>query len=46
MKIVNYLDCTFNLNNGTYKPYRKPNDETNYIHVESNRLLQLLNKFQ
>ena len=36
MKIVDYLDLTFNLNNGTYKPYRKPNDETMYVHRESN----------
>ena len=34
-KIVNYLDVTLNLTNGTYKPYHKPDDETNYIHVES-----------
>ena len=36
MKIVNYLDITFNLNDGTYKPYRKPNENTNYIIKESN----------
>ena len=34
-KIVNYLDVTFNLNDGTYKPSKKPNDETKYIHVDS-----------
>ena len=32
MKIVNYLDGTFNLNDGTYKPYTKPNNEIKYIH--------------
>ena len=31
MKIVNYLDVTFNLNDGTYKPYTKPNNEMKYI---------------
>ena len=36
MKIVDYLDITFNLNDGTYRPFRKPNDTTNYIHKESN----------
>ena len=36
MKIVNYLDITFNLNDGTYKPYSKPNENTNYINKESN----------
>ena len=24
---------TLNLNDGSYRPYRKPNEETNYIHV-------------
>ena len=36
LTIVNYLDVTLNLENGTYKPYRKPNDETIYIHAKSN----------
>ena len=35
MKIVNYLDLTLNLNNGTYKPYRKEDEDTNYIHKDS-----------
>ena len=26
LKIVNFLDITFNLNNGTFKPYKKPNN--------------------
>ena len=34
-KVVNYLDVTLNLNDGSYKPYRKPDDEINYIHAES-----------
>ena len=33
MNIVNYLDVTLNLNNGSYRPYKKPNEEKNYIHV-------------
>ena len=36
MKIVHYLDVTLNLNDGSYRPYKKPNEETNYIHVNSN----------
>ena len=36
MKIVNYLDITFNLNDGTYRPYQKPDNLIQYIHVESN----------
>ena len=36
MKIVNYLDVTLNLNDGSFRPYYKPNDEITYIHAESN----------
>ena len=36
LTVVDYLDVTLNLNDGTYKPYRKPNDETTYIHEKSN----------
>ena len=36
LKVVDYLDVTFNLNDGSYKPYRKPNDETMYINAQSN----------
>ena len=35
LKVINYLDVTFNLNDGSYRPYRKPNDETHYIHIQS-----------
>ena len=35
MKIVNYLYVTLNLNNGSYRPDKKSNEETNYIHVNS-----------
>ena len=33
MKVVNYLDVTFNLSDG---PYTKPNNEIKYIHKNSN----------
>ena len=36
LKQVDYLDITFNLENGTYKPYKKPNNEIRYVHAESN----------
>ena len=26
LKVIDFLDITFNLNNGTYRPYKKPND--------------------
>ena len=35
LKITNNLDIPHNLNDGSYRPYRKPNEETNYIHVNS-----------
>ena len=36
MKVVNYLDVTFNLNDGTYQPYQKTDNIIQCIHVESN----------
>ena len=36
LKIVNYLDVTFNLKDSTFKPYHKPDDQIQYIHTESN----------
>ena len=34
--ITDYLDVTLNLENGTHKPYMKPNNELKYVHVKSN----------
>ena len=36
MKIVDFLDVTFNLNDGTYKPFMKPNDFPLYGNSNSN----------
>ena len=36
LHVVNFLDVTFNLSTGKYKPYRKPNDDPLYIHKHSN----------
>jgi len=36
MKTVNYLDVTLDLTNSTYRPYHKPDSETNYVHTDSN----------
>ena len=36
LKIVNYLDVTLNLDEKLYKPYKKPNDEPQYINKLSN----------
>ncbi|XP_070575105.1 uncharacterized protein [Ptychodera flava] len=35
-KITNFLDVTFNLNDGKFYPYRKPNDQTMYVRKQSN----------
>ena len=42
LKIVNFLDVTFNLINSTYRPYRKPNDKLLYIHISSNHPSQII----
>ena len=36
IKVVNFLDVKLNLENGTYCPYRKPNDTTRYVNTKSN----------
>ena len=36
MKVVNYLDVTFNLNNNTFQPYHTSDSTLNYIHANSN----------
>ena len=40
LKIVNFLDVTFNLTMHTYRTYRKPNDNLLYIHTSSNHPLK------
>ena len=43
LKVVNFLDVTFNLYSGKFYPYRKPNDRPVYINARSNhppRVLQ------
>ena len=36
LKRTNFLDVCFDLENGTYCPYRKPNDAPLYINTKSN----------
>ena len=36
LKIVNFLDITFDLDNDTYRPYLKPNSSVKYVHSSSN----------
>ena len=35
-KTVNFLDVTFDLTSGTYKPFMKPNNKLLYVHRQSN----------
>ena len=43
-KVVDFLDITFNLNNGIYKPQKKPNDRLLYINKSSNHPPQIINQ--
>ena len=36
IKIVNFLDVTFNLRDESYRPYTKPNNTTHYVNKKSN----------
>ena len=36
LKIIDFLDVTFNLSENSYKPYKKPNNKLLYINTESN----------
>ena len=38
---VNFLDVIFNLTNGTFRHYKKPNDKLLYIHTSSNNPPQI-----
>ena len=42
LKEVNFLDVMFNLRNGSYKSYKKPNYELRHINVLSNHPTQIL----
>ena len=43
-KCVNFLDITFNLTTGTYKPYTKPDNIPQYINVKSNHPPSILQR--
>ena len=36
LKSVDYLEITFDLESETYKPFKKPNSNPRYVHIESN----------
>ena len=41
---TDYLDVYFNLEEGSYRPYRKPNDRPLYIHKKSNHPRTIIKK--
>ena len=41
-KVVDFLEVTFNLKDGTYKPYQKPDSKISYINVQSNHLPNII----
>lgn len=41
-KITHFLDATFDLTNGSYKPYMKPNNKLSNVHRQSNHPRVLL----
>ena len=45
LKIVDYLDVTFNLADSSYRLFNKTNNEINYIHKQSSALLPLLSSY-
>ena len=42
LKEVIFLDVTFNLNSGLYKPYKKPNDQLLYVTTSSDHPPQVI----
>ena len=44
LKIVYFLDITFNLNNGAYRPYKKPKESLLYLYKSSNHPPQVINQ--
>ena len=44
IKITNFLDVTFNLNNSTYSPYIKDNHIPRYINTKSNHPTSIIKK--
>ena len=45
LKIVDFLDNTFNLNHGTYRAYKKPNDLLLYVNKSPDHPPHIINQF-
>ena len=43
-KCVNYLDISFDLRSGTYKPYTKPDNTPQYVNIHSNHPPSILRR--
>ena len=46
LRIVNFLDVTFDVSNGKFKPYRKHNDDPLYIDRHSNHPPSIIKQLQ
>ena len=44
LKVVDFLDVTFNLTTGTYQPYSKPNSQPIYVNALSNHPPNILKR--
>ena len=44
MKTVNYFDVTLNLENPTYRPHQKENNQIKYMNIESNHPPSIINQ--
>ena len=42
LEIVDFLDVTLNRIDGTYHPFKKPDDKLSYIHTSSNHPLPII----
>ena len=42
LHIANFLNVTFNLLDGTYKPYKKSNEQLLYVNISSNHPPQII----
>ena len=43
LKVTNFLDITLNLHDGSYRPYTKPNNSTQYVNRKSNHPGNIIN---
>ena len=46
LKSLDYLDIKLDLNTGSYRPYRKTNNDTRYINTKSNHPPSILKQIQ